>query len=520
MSNISFGQCLKYLLSALDLSMSRLSKAINVDNSLVNRWINEKRIPACDTRYIENIAEFLEKNIYNSYQINSINELYLSYHNSQDTLSMVDKIKKMLYEAQGYSLEKNKKTKKENASTQNIYTPVEINTNFVFEGSESPVTERIVQGTENILLTSLDFLEYTLSYNNIKDNVLYITYNNYDINGIAKDIAKKIYDYLYKLIEKGWKVIFIIKLDTNINRIISLVDYSLPLSKTGKVNFFYYYKHDLFTTEREIFIATDVASLTCFPSKPNSLVDWAFYLKNPISVAIYSNYIKAILKSHTKEIANYYNSTMQNKYTEFITQVIEYDNMQYSYNYGLNMVLIPMHLYERFLKRLRLPDEAIHITLLHLDRMYTGTINNLKKNKYYNISYASHINEMVENHKSTVFTHLGNYVVDLEYDEIVECINYIADFINKYENYQLAVLHHNLDDFSELSKCIYVIKERKAVLLNLFESSTENNFTKLSITEPTIVKAFEEHFTSLWEKISPIDKDKNEITNWLTSRLK
>ncbi len=54
-----FGECLGVFLSELNVSRSRLAKEINVDRSLVSRWISGERIPSYDASYLEDISRFL-----------------------------------------------------------------------------------------------------------------------------------------------------------------------------------------------------------------------------------------------------------------------------------------------------------------------------------------------------------------------------------------------------------------------------------------------------------------------------
>ena len=107
---IRFGECLNMLLSALNISNNRLSKSINVDSSLISRWLHEKRIPSYRTNYIENISEYLSQNILNSFQEQRLDEVINTLcENIDSKMSVKDKINKVLLEAQGYSLETKKK---------------------------------------------------------------------------------------------------------------------------------------------------------------------------------------------------------------------------------------------------------------------------------------------------------------------------------------------------------------------------------------------------------------------------
>ncbi|WP_054750058.1 helix-turn-helix transcriptional regulator [Ruminiclostridium josui] len=132
-TNMKFGECLRYLLSIFEVSIAKLSKVINVDNSLVNRWVNEKRTPAYNTDYVEKISEYLSGCILNSYQLQYLDEFFIKvcgdYNIEIDTK---EKIKKILLQAQGYSIEYKKNLPKENKNLFKVKkTLKEMNTNNV-----------------------------------------------------------------------------------------------------------------------------------------------------------------------------------------------------------------------------------------------------------------------------------------------------------------------------------------------------------------------------------------------------
>jgi len=157
---IPFGECLKRILCILDISINRLAKAINVDNSLVNRWVNGKRIPAYNTPYIDSITDFVARNIRNSFQVQQIDELYAEICNLYDSeYPIKDKIRILLQEAQGYSIEHRKREKarnKENSGIcHRIRTEITGKEKAIFDLSSE---DKIIIGTENILSAVADLL--------------------------------------------------------------------------------------------------------------------------------------------------------------------------------------------------------------------------------------------------------------------------------------------------------------------------------------------------------------------------
>ncbi len=105
-TKIKFGECLHLLMSSLDISNSRLSKGLNLDSSLISRWLHEKRIPAYHSNYIESISSFLSEGILNSFQKQRLDDaINLVCPNLDETLTTKDRITKALLESQGFSLE-------------------------------------------------------------------------------------------------------------------------------------------------------------------------------------------------------------------------------------------------------------------------------------------------------------------------------------------------------------------------------------------------------------------------------
>ena len=71
----TFGECLAAILNALDLKCSKLAREINVDPSLIYKWLRGERVPPYDTPYITLISDYVARKISNSYQRETIIDL-------------------------------------------------------------------------------------------------------------------------------------------------------------------------------------------------------------------------------------------------------------------------------------------------------------------------------------------------------------------------------------------------------------------------------------------------------------
>lgn len=67
--------CLKQLLNTLNINENKLAKAINVDPSLISRWVNGKRPISAKSDYIKVISNYLSKNVYDKSQIIKIQSM-------------------------------------------------------------------------------------------------------------------------------------------------------------------------------------------------------------------------------------------------------------------------------------------------------------------------------------------------------------------------------------------------------------------------------------------------------------
>lgn len=103
-----FGECLRELLDTFKIKSSVLAKGINVDSSLVYKWLRGTRTPSYSSPYVELITNFFVKNIVNSHLKKSIVNKLLSWGfkvSESDELGIENAIRTALLEAQGYSIE-------------------------------------------------------------------------------------------------------------------------------------------------------------------------------------------------------------------------------------------------------------------------------------------------------------------------------------------------------------------------------------------------------------------------------
>lgn len=516
-NDMTFGKCLKSLLAVLDISMNRLAKALNVDSSLVNRWVHEVRVPSYNTLYIENIAEYLSKYTMNTVQQERIDELY-SIFSHVSVSSTKDKIKKMLLESQGISLERKKSnSKSEKTQKKEAISPYKSAALKDPSLSFSP-EDRIIIGTENILTTiSMLFDKASRSRKTAGKRIIYITilnnlYSDRDLP--YNDLLLDFRENLKKAAINGWQIIISIKLSLNLKQNTDFILFLFPVIATGRVRILYS-PVNLIALERDMCVVTGIAALSCFPTQPESLVETCFYLVNKSAIEIYSDYSQHLAENRMEELFTYYNDNQPTLFMKQLFAVNKYSTLLLNYNYGLSL-FIPLPILKKILTINNIaPTVSNQILELYmnsfkeLERINTNII-------YRNIFEAELLLHIISTRNLSVYTEIGILKAELEKQDILLFFENFIDFLRKSENYEIAVLYDKT--MSVNGKHLYFSLKGNGKLC--FEMPGSNSTLNGIITEPLMIKSVEMYFQNMWSEISPPNKDKDTLITWLYTHMK
>ncbi len=538
-TNIKFGECLRSLLSILDISIVKLSKVINVDNSLVNRWVNEKRIPAYNTDYIEKISEYTSSCILNSFQIQYLDELFLKVcGDSKTEISPKEKIKRILLQSQGYSLECKKKILNENKThlvcnkkvlksidnyqhyfKQNDNTNINIDllntqdSNFSINLSSE---DKIVIGYKNVLAASISLLEDT-SIKKCNNDVIYISFNdNMFIPSYYNNLIS-FRDAVLKAINNGWSVLFLLKLSNNITNIVNFIDFARPLINTGKFHPYYFKKYDLFSIYQEFTVISEAGTLLGLPNDLHSEIETAFYFRNKVAVNIFKDKFNSLIPKYTSVLVKYYKHNNLIDYSNFLTDQEDIIGNRILYKHDLSILLLPENIYIKLLQRKNLKNNEINTSLKFYKRRLKAFLSNIYNYKYTDIYHIDCINNLIKHRKLYLYLYNKVLLINLELEDVIEILKNIVTLLEKYDNYNIAFISQNSNIANSIFYC--VVKERNSVMLETYECSKYIPEVRLSITEHTLVKAFEVYFDEILDQVVPMNKDKNEIINWMQYQI-
>jgi len=506
-----FGECLKLLLSILNINYSQLSKAINVDNSLVNRWINDKRIPSSQSPHIENICNFLSKNICSNIQIQRIEELYMVITGTQgSSYDVSQQIKIILTDACVYSHNLNKKVSKE--ANKNI--------NKIIHSVDLSNEDKVILGKKEIFKAAVCLLEKAENHKNGQVKKIYITYCN-KIEITKETVSELVYlrSEILKILRKGWSVSFYIRLDNNINRTVRMIHFFTPLINHAGFRLYYLKNYDVLNAGAELLIIPETGALLCLPCDTNQDLCTAIYFNNNEAIEMFRNYISSVIHENSNPLFHYYPSENFMDYDVKLLDMEESIGNRFFYRYDFGSLLLTESLYRRLLKRKGLFSEDIEEAVRLYQRRLAGFLSNLDQYVYNDIYSMESMNHLLKHRKYYLYWPQGAELIDMDEQDIIELLENVVYILEKYTNYNIAFTAPNKENQTNWLNLYCLLKEHSSVVLEVYDALKPYPDVRLFIEEPLLVKAYETLFYNLLQDISPLKKDKQEIILYIKKQL-
>ncbi len=511
---ITFAECLKILLKNFDINMSQLSRAINVDSSLISRWCKGTRIPPYGTSYIDNISEHLSKNIYHSYQIILLDDLLLDLYDQEDLAETNEiKIKKILLKALDYSI-----SCKEKHHSGDMELPTR--SKEIKKSLDLSSNDKLIYGTDNFFTTFISLLEFAAKKKQKKNNRIYLTYlNSLDKSFFTNDKLAYLQDAILRAIHNEWQVNILLKINHHIDRLKIAIKFFLPFIETGKVNIYYTTNYDNLMPLKELYIVSGIGALSCFPMDVGSVCNFAFYITNMPAIDVFSNYMNLLIKNNAKQLNKSCLDDTNSDYWRTLIETEEKAENQLNYNSGISMMLIPLNLYKKLLLSINITQQEVLLSLQYYEKHMNVMIANLENHTYKHICLSETMNSLLTCRTINLVTFSRVEQVTLDNHDLMEYLENIIYFLSTYENFHTAILFQNTDVIMKTKAYRYIIKEKNAVYIHVLDTTKNLTPVRIYIEEPTIVKAFGEYFNDIWNQIAPINKDKKENIAWIRNMI-
>lgn len=516
MTHIKFCDCLKRLLTDLGISSSRLAKAINVDSSLVNRWINGKRIPSYHADYIETIADYLCKNIHNTFQEQLINNLTIEVCGSiVATETVKDQIQYLLQEAQGYSMEcaqKEKAQAKMHLPQKTSFTEsMGLNDDIALSDNDRLLTNQF-----QIARSCIALIDSSLSMKKKGPRNIYIVYENHFFPDLWS--PEDIVEFMNKLktaTRNGYQIVLLIRLNYDTAHTVTMMEFLQPFLLKGKLTI-YYVPHASYTIpEKGLFLIPNVGLISGLSNEFISAFHYALFLTRPAAVELCQSHIEFYINKNTHLLSTRFHSP---KYSFInIHQMEKSGGCRILLRYFFGMMTFPIELYRKLLRQLNFSDEDYNKSMQLYENRLNDFLENIPYYSYFDIYSASCLDELVKSHHTLLYSSKGVFSVTLTSNDILEHLQYIIHLLKAYDNYQIAFYQPTAKKNTSFKQVYCLLKDRNSVLFEVIQPTDAATNLRIYSDEPMLTSGFYTYLMNIWERIPPINKNKYDVIHWLSS---
>ena len=549
--NITFGECLSNILTAIDLKSSRLAREINIDSSLVYKWLRNERIPPIESTYINLIIKSIEKRLTYSAQRDALISILDTQGSSRYEASdsyILNQLKLCLQNAQSYSIRLHNERKSQNKlhsskisviadymDNINELKPTSACGNLDCEMVECPEENNLelenytcghdhvhmIKGNREVLSSAIKLLQQAIHHPSHEGTIL-ITFNS-DFNLLLgeNNFSHIWIDTLYHLLRKGWDIIFKIRLDSSISRTIRIIEYIQMLLSVGNVSIYYDKLPAEYMFGTELCIVPKTGALFSFSTSMNNQVDNGFLFHSKNSINMLSDRFFYELNS-SKPLMKAYPSQIHSEFQQAFADSEEDPGDKYVFKRGLSTISIPMDLYEKYLNLSSKTDyDASYRLFLHRRRV-DAFENQVKYFKFKDICLIESLYDLVNKQQ---YSYDENYMFGgnlPDRQDIITHLEYLITLLKKYNNYDLAVISQS--HFSNIANINWMVKGKNKVMIEIFKNDRIDNRDhkelNFIITEKNVASAFHDYFYILWDSIPEANKNKKNIIAQLKSLIK
>ncbi len=515
----TFGDCLSLFLKTLNISSSRLAKGINVDASLINRWLHGKRIPSYHTDYIESISEYLSHCIINTYQKHNLDEAIKNICGTNDLwFSDTDfkyKIKTILHESQGYSIEESKnKLPDINNSIKILDENEPIDTSKYETPSCNSFT---VVGRESALEHAVKFLEIAADSSNGSNSVIYVCLNNmksqYNDFSFNKCLVKS-KNYLLNTLNSNYRIQFLIKPNKNNPTAQAIINFWQSFIDSGKVALNYYKNYSYLDYGNEILVVPGVGVILGLMNKDCS--SGCYIVSYCSDVTAFENHMASVVSDLTQPLLTIYRESNSIQYYKHLLSNKIGPGNRYLLTEMSSILLLP----ERILKQL-LEQERSGKKIYYIYKDYLKYIEVFKTNlnlyKCTDIYYIDTFFSLIMERKLILHGPSGVTVLDVNTQDIISLLENFVYLLENYNNYNISLINRHFLPGSFPYTYLY-IKEGQSAIIGLKNEKGKAPYY-LSVDEPSVVDLYTQDFLRLQENVPPFYKSKAEVIKLFRSHI-
>jgi transcriptional regulator with XRE-family HTH domain len=321
---------------------------------------------------------------------------------------------------------------------------------------------------------------------------------------------------------RGWRFCHLVRLDKNTDRTLAMARLMLDLMGTGQYTALCSYASQLVLPAVELLVIPGIAAVQYFATQTMTSVDAALILKKREEVALAHAYFQRAAAGAKPLVRAF----LPDDWVAFASSRVEAEE-QYGGHVlvkdGLSQLSEPPEWADRdaqWVRHSRYGGEKLSALIDTRKRQLAAFEAHVKRHTYREICPMRAVKRLMQ---------MGHYLQDSDVDFFVEPVadriahlEHVIALLRAHEHYELALVDvEQEDEIPVLTNRYWEVIGGMRVFTNLHvpDSRSINFHSGIVIAEPSLVGAFQSYFDDLWERVALRDKDKGFVIWWLERQL-
>ncbi len=501
MNETRFGDYLSHLLREQGLTGVDLATGIGFSSSAtVNRWINNKQVPKLNSRHVRQIGKFLGLNESEQGQLEKA-QIYSLLSERASSASAA--VKGFLQEAQ---------FKGSHAVSQQPVLSV------------APPKSRAIRGRKEIAQMAASLLANVPKVTGEPRPEILISAQGMERPEFPAESTRPLVRGIKRALEEGWAVRSLWRLDENIPRTVGLVKDMLEPTGTGHHFPEYFASYGTLSPPYDLLVIPDIAALACFASGNTQWVDSALVVTDTEEIRLLADHF-AQLRTKTRPLLTSYLPQRQIDYWDALEAAERQSVNRGLVNDGVSTLARPIEWYrnDSFVAESLREQEADPQRLVAYERTrieaFTTALAD-PSTSYRDICPKRAIERFVKDgySRGDLAARTNYWTPPEKRSELLLRLIFLLE--RHHPKYQLALLE-DIEEKRIATTLSWEVTSR-GVFVEAWTPDTERGQETeiaVQIEEPTVVRAFWEHFDDLWKSISPASKNKTRLIEWLQGQI-
>lgn len=529
----TFGQCLQELLLIRGWSAAQLAKVLNIDASYVRRWVRGDRTPALHTSYIHDITTAICDGLDRDYRKATKAALITLLKQSEakalmKTAALSDRVQHYLHEAQVYTLSLDSNARKNRRPTEPpsvVSQLLEITQQtpghqpalqispptYILESEPLPP---VLKSRGAILSAAISLLKHALQTQNTDtdhDKQIYLTFQSErDYFDGYPELYHEWQQTIIEALRLGWCVHHLCRLSKNVGRSLQLVNQILAWTNySGSYHLYYFNKYGIDDPAQEIILIKGIGAIMGYATNQFKEMDAGLLLDEKSALHVIEKHLEQMLRN-TEPLIHILN---QNDYFELNVTKDRKSGSHYMCMHDLSYLTVPPEIMKKYM--------SLSVTDKKERQVHWWRIEDTLKSFYRDIQRypMRHIYPMraIEALVTTGKYDRNPYFRPTRQD-IQAHLLYLTELLHHYDQFEIALIDDHKYDL--IHRAQFDIKGNHTVAIGAMpRTDTDQKVELIAITEGTIVRAFQDYFDNIWERINPIYRDKPFIISWIKDKL-